>query len=321
MEVCHAEEAVELRKTKLPCITVPQKVISRRLDEQSRYSTRTNFERDRDRILYSRPFRRLSGKTQVFLTASHDYIRTRLTHTLEVAQIARDIAGRLQLDQVLAEAIALGHDLGHAPFGHVGERTLNQLMNNCSSVAPCQLNMRTCHKGFKHNLQSLRVAEKLSRLYSGEGGLNLTNVTLWGMANHSGTRWKTCQFFEASGVCRLLPFTSPCATNGGTSVGFYNGSLKLAKAVDERSNSTRPAWSFEGLVVRMADEIAQRHHDIEDALVTRIMSPQEAVDICQELFCSLISGDRYREDRYFFQEMRRYVKSRHRQDQESAFIP
>ena len=127
---------------------------------------RTVYQRDRDRIIHSKAFRRLKDKTQVFLAAQGDHYRTRLTHTLEVSQIARTIARALRLNEDLVEAIALGHDLGHTPFGHAGERVLNE-MNP---------------KGFKHNQQSVRVAQYLEK--NGDG-LNLTWEVLDGMKNHS----------------------------------------------------------------------------------------------------------------------------------------
>lgn len=126
---------------------------------------RTAFQRDRDRILHSKAFRRMNNKTQVFLAAQGDHYRTRLTHTLEVAQIARTIAKALCLNEDLTEAIALGHDLGHTPFGHSGERALNKY----------------CSRGFKHNVQSLRVVEMLER--DGQG-LNLTWEVRDGILNH-----------------------------------------------------------------------------------------------------------------------------------------
>lgn len=129
---------------------------------------RTCFQRDRDRIIHSKSFRRLNRKTQVFLAPEGDHYRTRLTHTLEVAQIARTISRALKLNEDLTEAIALGHDLGHTPFGHCGERTLN----------------RICPEGFKHNEQSIRVVEILER--DGEG-LNLTKEVLDGILNHSSS--------------------------------------------------------------------------------------------------------------------------------------
>lgn len=126
---------------------------------------RTVYQQDRDKIVHSKAFRRLNGKTQVFLTPEGDHYRTRLTHTLEVSQIARTIAKALRLNEDLTEAIALGHDLGHTPFGHAGERALD----------------RICPGGFAHYLQSVRVVEKLER--NGEG-LNLTKEVRDGIANH-----------------------------------------------------------------------------------------------------------------------------------------
>ena len=128
---------------------------------------RTCYQRDRDRIIHCKSFRRLKYKTQVFLSPMGDHYRTRLTHTLEVAQVARTLARCLRLNEDLTEAIALGHDLGHTPFGHIGESALNHLMPG----------------GFKHNIQSLRMAERLEN----EGkGLNLCKETLDGIRNHSG---------------------------------------------------------------------------------------------------------------------------------------
>lgn len=129
---------------------------------------RTDFQRDRDRIIHSKAFRRLKHKTQVFLSPEGDHYRTRLTHTLEVAQIARTIARALDLNEDLTEAIALGHDLGHTPFGHAGERTLDHL----------------CPEGFRHNEQSLRVVNVLER----KGGLNLTQEVRDGILCHTGEK-------------------------------------------------------------------------------------------------------------------------------------
>lgn len=129
---------------------------------------RTIYQRDRDRILHSKAFRRLKQKTQVFLSPEGDHYRTRLTHTLEVAQTARTIARALRLNEELTEAIALGHDLGHTPFGHAGERALNEV----------------CSMGFKHNEQSIRVVERLEK--KGEG-LNLTFEVRDGIINHKTT--------------------------------------------------------------------------------------------------------------------------------------
>ena len=135
--------------------------------EESPCDLRTCFQRDRDRIIHSKAFRRLKFKTQVFLSPEGDHYRTRLTHTLEVSQVARTIARALRLNEDLTEAIALGHDLGHTPYGHIGERTLNALLP----------------EGFRHNEQSLRVVEKLENNGS---GLNLTQEVRHGILTHSG---------------------------------------------------------------------------------------------------------------------------------------
>src|SRR2546428_6175056 len=131
---------------------------------------RTNYQRDRDRVIHSRAFRRLEYKTQVFLNGTGDHLRTRLTHTMEVAGIARNIARALKLNEDLTETIALAHDLGHSPFGHKGEAALNQLMKG--------------RGGFEHNRQSLRVVELLEQKYPRFSGLNLTWEVREGLVKH-----------------------------------------------------------------------------------------------------------------------------------------
>ena len=131
---------------------------------------RTQYQRDRDRVIHSRAFRRLEYKTQVFLNGTGDHLRTRLTHTIEVAAIARNIARALRLNEDLAETIALAHDLGHSPFGHKGETALDRLMKK--------------HGGFEHNLQSLRIVEELEQKYPGFNGLNLSWEVREGLAKH-----------------------------------------------------------------------------------------------------------------------------------------
>jgi len=143
-----------------------------RLYGESVSTFRSPFQRDRDRIIHSSAFRRLKHKTQVFVEHEGDYYRTRLTHTIEVAQVARTIAGTLGLNTDLAEAVALAHDLGHPPFGHTGEDALAVLM------AP--------YGGFDHNAQALRIVTRLERHYAGFDGLNLTWETLEGIAKHNG---------------------------------------------------------------------------------------------------------------------------------------
>ncbi len=131
---------------------------------------RTQYQRDRDRVIHSRAFRRLEYKTQVFLNGTGDHLRTRLTHTIEVAAVARNISSALKLNSDLAETIALAHDLGHSPFGHKGETVLARLMQG--------------HGGFEHNLQSLRIVEELEEKYPGFSGLNLSWEVREGLAKH-----------------------------------------------------------------------------------------------------------------------------------------
>ncbi len=143
-----------------------------RMTPEPECTTRSPFQRDRDRILHSTAFRRLTHKTQVFVFHEGDHYRTRLTHSLEVAQIARTAARQLRLDEDLAEAIALAHDLGHPPFGHAGERALDKAMEGFG--------------GFDHNAQSLRVVTSLERKYAKFDGLNLSWEALEGLAKHNG---------------------------------------------------------------------------------------------------------------------------------------
>ena len=162
------KEMIEQReKETLSCHATLSKNSKGRLKPLDKCDLRTEFLRDRDRIIHCKSFRRLKHKTQVFLTPEGDHYRTRLTHTLEVAQIARTIARSLCLNEDLTEAIALGHDLGHTPFGHSGERGLQ----------------KTCPYGFMHNQQSLRVIDVLE--YGGEG-MNLTYEVRDGILNHTG---------------------------------------------------------------------------------------------------------------------------------------
>ena len=246
---------------------------------------RTEFMRDRDRVLYCKAFRRLAGKAQVFISGVDDHKRTRLTHTLEVSQIARSVAEPLNLDVNLVEAIALGHDLGHTPYGHVGERTLHEIMTpqeNHVLGTRCPLNIpisfrdsdeeaQACRDriaaaygdflGFKHNLQSIVVAMKLERNYE-EVGLDLTNYTLYGIQAHSGGQYK------------------PRRISNHDCLGYYRAYLENGC----RTADGKPAWSLEGMLVAEADEIAQRHHDVEDALLGGLITPAEVVKIIRECF-------------------------------------
>lgn len=161
---CHDED------TGLAPFAVKNSESQGRVYPEERHPFRTDFQRDRDRILHSRAFRRLEHKTQVFLSGSGDHLRTRLTHTIEVAAISRTMARSLYLNEDLAETISLAHDLGHTPFGHAGERALNKIM------AP--------YGGFDHNLQALRIVDYLEIKYPSYDGLNLTWEVRAGLVKH-----------------------------------------------------------------------------------------------------------------------------------------
>ena len=283
-----------------------------RLEEIHEY--RTEFERDRDRILYSKAFRRLGGKTQIFLPISHDHIRNRLTHTLEVSQIAKVTSNNLHLDTNLAEAIALGHDLGHTPFGHVGERTLNLICNNCEELHPYFRKMADDKKGFKHNLHGLRVVCSLEKSYRKQAGMNLTNFTLWGIKNHSKLNWDKydsqkgeilpCNY-NNDGKCFFHLKPTNCS-NEKLSCSFYDQYDSFVML----NNHKQEAWSFEGLLIAFADEIAQRHHDVEDAIFMKIVTIKELTEIIESFF-----------KKHFDKEDKKNFISLSKEKNEAYFLP
>lgn len=186
---------------------------------------RSEFQRDRDRIIHSGAFRRLEYKTQVFVNHEGDLFRTRLTHSIEVAQIARSIARRLRLNEDLVEAVSLAHDLGHTPFGHAGQDALNACMKD--------------HGGFEHNLQSLRVVDKLEERYAAFDGLNLCFETREGILKH-------------------------CSPEHATQLGD----------VGERFlKNLRP--SLEAQIANLADEIAYNNHDVDDGLRSGLLTLEQ----------------------------------------------
>ena len=204
--------------------------------------TRSPFQRDRDRILHSSAFRRLTYKTQVFLFHEGDHYRTRLTHSLEVAQIARTIARQLRLDEDLAEALALAHDLGHSPFGHAGERALDRAM--------------VASGGFDHNAQSLRVVTRLERKYLGFDGLNLTWETLEGLAKHNGP------------LDERVNDDSPL-----TATGSDQAVVKVTRHLEPWQSLNLGRWpSAEAQAAAIADDIAYVNHDIDDGLRAGLIS-------------------------------------------------
>ena len=197
-----------------------------RLHPEPEHSMRSPFQRDRDRIVHSTAFRRLTHKTQVFVYHEGDHYRTRLTHTLEVAQIARTISRALRLDEDLAETLALAHDLGHTPFGHAGEEALNAEMARFG--------------GFSHNDQTVRILTRLERRYAEFDGLNLTWEALEGTVKHNGP-------LRGAGIDRAVPPT----------IAEYDRCHPLAL-------DTFP--STEAQVAALADDIAYNNHDIDDGL-------------------------------------------------------
>ncbi len=204
-----------------------------RLFDEPVSPARTEFERDRDRIIHSTAFRRLKEKTQVFLFDEGDHYRTRLTHTLEVAQIARALARSLGLDEDLAEALALAHDLGHPPFGHAGERALNAAMAD--------------HGGFDHNAQSLRVVTELERRYPRFDGLNLTWETVEGLVKHNG----------------------PLTDAKGQPTGRYAATGLPFAITAYAARQDLWLWSHAGpeaQAAAIADDIAYDAHDLDDGL-------------------------------------------------------
>lgn len=193
-----------------------------RAHKEPEHPYRSCYQRDRDRIIHSAAFRRLEYKTQVFVNHEGDYYRTRLTHTLEVAQISRTIASALRLNTDLTEAIALAHDLGHTPFGHSGEDALNELMAK--------------YGGFNHNLQSLRVIDRLEQRYPDFPGLNLTWEVREGVAKHIS------KFDKPVRIKELAPDEMP---------------------------------SLEAQIVDIADEIAYDNHDLDDGLTSELIKESD----------------------------------------------
>jgi len=217
-----------------------------RLYDEPPSATRSDFRRDCDRIIHSTAFRRLAHKTQVFVFHEGDHYRTRLTHTLEVVQIARSLARGLSLDEDLAEACALGHDLGHPPFGHAGERALDRCLGD--------------YGGFDHNAQTLRVVTALERRYPDFDGLNLTWETLEGLVKHNGPL---------------------CDREGRPSQRYAAHGLPLAIAEYNRCNDLE-LWSYpsaEAQVGAIADDIAYDAHDIDDGLRAELFALDELASL------------------------------------------
>ncbi len=211
-----------------------------RLHAESPSATRTEFQRDRDRIIHSDAFRRLKQKTQVFVAHEGDHYRTRLTHSLEVSQIARTVARVLGLDEDLAEVLALAHDIGHPPFGHAGETALNEVMEQ--------------YDGFDHNAQALRVLTKLERKYPKFDGLNLTWETLEGVIKHNG------------------PLVTPDKPLEDLPAAFRDYEALQSVELDTFAGPVAQ-------VAALADDIAYNNHDILDGVRAGMLDIDDLLDI------------------------------------------
>lgn len=215
-----------------------------RLVAEPESPSRSLFQRDRDRIIHSAAFRRLKHKTQVFVYHEGDHYRTRLTHSIEVAQIARSIARALGLNEDLAEAVALAHDLGHPPFGHAGEDALDH----------CLLD----HGGFDHNEQTFRVLTLLERRYADFDGLNLCWETLEGIVKHNGPL--TGPHAQAKAQAKKVPYT----------IAAYN---------EARDLDLSGFASAEAQVAALSDDIAYNNHDIDDGLRAGLFTIDDLTDV------------------------------------------
>ncbi|NKB49147.1 MAG: deoxyguanosinetriphosphate triphosphohydrolase [Alphaproteobacteria bacterium] len=212
-----------------------------RLHDEPESSYRSAFQRDRDRVIHCGAFRRLKHKTQVFVYHEGDYYRTRLTHSLEVAQIARSVSRALGLNEDLAEALALAHDFGHTPFGHAGEDALDAVM------AP--------YGGFDHNAQTLRLVTKLERRYPTFDGLNLSWEALEGLVKHNG------------------PVT------GGRAVREKPLPAAIAEYVADHDLALNTYASAEAQVAALADDIAYNSHDVDDGLRAELFDIDDVADL------------------------------------------
>jgi len=267
-----------MNKEELSIIFSANERFAKRKHSEEEHIFRSSYERDRDRILYSKEFRRLNRKTQVFISGFDDHTRNRLTHTIEVAQISQTIATHLGLNIPLTQAISYGHDVGHTPFGHVGERTLNHFMNGCFKYNDFNQSIKN-KNGFKHNWQGIRVLTYLENISDKFSGLNLTYNTLWGILNHTGIEAKKCDYIKKEdGICQFRHKENQChnikpkleseKAESKTSLDFYN---------QYSSYNSFEYWTIEGLIVRMADEIAQRHHDLEDGFFANLLTKEQIV--------------------------------------------
>ncbi len=271
---------IEEREENLSPYAVRSRDSKGRQREEEPDLIRTAFQRDRDRIIHSKAFRRLKHKTQVFIAPRGDHYVTRLTHTLEVSQIARTLARSLNLNEDLTEAIAMGHDLGHTPFGHIGEEVLNELY----------------HGGFRHNEQSLRVIDVLEN--DGKG-LNLSREVREGILNHSKSTekilegWGAMDTFEGE-VCRVADSIAYINHDIDDAIRAYiisegdipeSASVVLGNSRRERINTMvldiiEQSWAVSGkvsgdLTITMSEPVREATNILRDFLFDRVYNPND----------------------------------------------
>ena len=223
------------------------------IELKSPFGLREEFTRDKDRIIHTKAFRRLQHKAQVYSNIDGDHYRTRLTHTLEVNQIAKAIARNIKVNEDLTEAIALGHDIGHTPFGHAGEKVMDEILRGNDDLGH-KLKYSLNYGGFKHNFNSLKILELVEQKYSDSDGLNLTWQVLDGICKHTkifkenGDKiWDWTRFVNNSIYFKdIVGYSYPEFIQ-------YNHKMKIGVPL-----------TIEGQIVQLADEIAQREHDLDD---------------------------------------------------------
>ncbi len=236
-----------------------------RLHEEPRHPIRSDYQRDKARIIHSQAFRRLEYKTQVFLNGTGDHLRTRLTHTIEVASVSRSIARGLGLNEDLTEAIALAHDLGHPPFGHSGEETLNSLMKG--------------QGGFEHNSQSLRIVTLLEQKYPAFPGLNLTHEVLEGLRKHH-------RFFDPppkkGGEAYTCPSLEAQVANLADEITYYSHDLDDgldARLLEMEALSQLALW--QETTERVREQFPDLEGPLRDRYVIRCLIDREVADVVQ----------------------------------------
>jgi len=226
-----------------PIATLSDQGHRRYAEPEIKVEYRTSFQHDRDRIIHCLAFKRMKEKTQVFAPEQSDHLRNRLSHTLEVTQLSRSVARALALNEDLVEAISLGHDLGHSPFGHSGEAVLNSILKQEIPIDNADVSAFRNAGGFKHNYQSVRIVDELEKRYRDWDGLNLTDKVREGILKHTGTKGRLYNLMRYDGL-------------------YVDG----------------PASTPEAAIVAMTDEIAQQCHDLEDGIRLKLASITQLQD-------------------------------------------